>query len=118
MSVEMTCKNCGENYGAGRPYCQYCGRRDGAPPPRATKEERASLYGRPELRKRGWTPSLMKKFLPEPDRLGVGPMDGHTWLAVRIEKIESTAEWQSAHARAVIRQRAAKRGGDDREFTA
>jgi len=58
-----------------------------------------SLFSRSELKARGWTRTLIGKFLPLPDDYrplfpSRSPMA--LWLRSRVESIEATGEWKAA----------------------
>lgn len=63
------------------------------------------VIDRPDLqRSRGWTKSMLKRFLPEPIAEDCNKLA--CWLLSDIEQIESTAEWQVASAKAARRRAA------------
>jgi hypothetical protein len=66
-----------------------------------------------ELRKRGWTPRLIKQFLPEPDKLAINPHHRtgpkvRLYLLSRIEQAESLSEYQTQLSIAQRRSNAGK----------
>ena len=75
--------------------------------------EREKLLSTPALRERGWTGSILNRFMPEPDKLKDNPhyksgpqMRLH--LQSRAEKIETTSEFEAAKNKAESRSRIGK----------
>lgn len=63
-----------------------------------------------DLKTRGWTDSLIRRFLPEPDSYGYSRY-GYSCLysASKVQSIESSTEFAEARAKAKVRQLAAKK---------
>jgi hypothetical protein len=75
--------------------------------------EGASLLTTTQLKERGWTPALVKKFLgapevkrPNPYYRSAAPMQ--LYPLERVLEVEQTAEWRQAEARAAMRSEAGK----------
>jgi len=69
----------------------------------------------PDLRKRGWTPALIARFLPTPDDTWPNPhyrkaAPMKAYLADRVSAIEQSPEFAALRARAEARKRASARG--------
>jgi hypothetical protein len=83
-------------------------------------------WGRPTLRKRGWTDGMIQTFLGEPDALADNPhyRSGprrRLYLRARCEAAEATPEWQAARPSAAVRSAraaAALRGAMTKRLTA
>lgn len=75
-------------------------------PSQTPKEPHLSLAG---LKARGWTPSLITRFLGEPDRLATNPHARSAapmklYRAARVESAEARAEFRAAQSAASMRQ--------------
>lgn len=76
--------------------------------------DRESLFSKPDLRERGWTDGLMRRFLPPPDDLRDNPYYTNAgspmslWLRDRVQEIEATDERKAAREKSARRQSGAK----------
>lgn len=71
------------------------------------------LLSVPQLKERGWTPALIKKFLGKSDAQKCNPYyrtasPMHLYDAERVQSCEQTEAWQQARDKAVIRSEAGK----------
>jgi hypothetical protein len=73
------------------------------------KSARPRDLSRAELRERGWTDSLIRRYLGEPDRIIklTSWRTMHVWDPARVESAEATSKWNDDVARAAQRSRRA-----------
>lgn len=75
------------------------------------------------VRERGWTNSMIKRFLGEPDRTAYNPYGRggepriKLFLTARVEAAESQAEFAAAQLKAMARSRASQRAADTKSAT-
>lgn len=69
----------------------------------------SDLLAKSDLKKRGWTDSLIKRFLPEPDEIRPNPKYRSAapmilYLAARVAAIEADCDFQAAMTETKCRQ--------------
>src|SRR5438093_419595 len=82
--------------------------------PRKAKPQAPPRLNRTALVARGWTATLIARFLPVPDVLAPNPVYRSAppmplYDSARVAAIEATDAWQIAHRAAAKRSRAAQR---------
>lgn len=78
---------------------------------RNDRSKKQAIVGTVELKERGWTAGLIRKFLGEPDRTASNPYhrtgpEIKYWLESKVIKIEQADEFRKAKEKANVRSRA------------
>ena len=73
-----------------------------------------------ELKERGWTESIIKRFVPDPDATAPNPYNRHgastkLYNIDRIERVEQTNEFKEAQDKADRRRKSAKKAVETKE---